>query len=70
MAVAVACACALPSSPLVPCADCGFKGVGGTCFIAGWWLLVVKFLVRCLLERILSLMAYILLELFVSFEIF
>ena len=44
--------------------------MGGTRFIAGWWLLVVKFLVRYLLERILALMAYILLELFVPFEIF
>ena len=43
---------------------------GEPIFIAGWWLLVVKFLVRCLLERILALMAYILVVLFVSFEIF
>ena len=70
MAIVVACVCALPSSPLVPYADLGFKGVGGTRFIVGWWLLVVKFLVRCLLERILALMVYILVLLFVSFEIF
>jgi membrane protein implicated in regulation of membrane protease activity len=44
--------------------------MGGACFIVGWWLLGVKFLVHCLLERILALMAYILLELFVPFEIF
>ena len=43
MAIAMACACALPSSPLAPYADRDFKGVGGTRFIAGWWLLVVKF---------------------------
>ena len=43
---------------------------GEPIFIAGWWLLVVEFLVRCLLERILALMADILLALFVFFEIF
>ena len=42
----------------------------GACFIVGWWLLVVKILVRYFLERILALMAYILLELFIPFEIF
>ena len=44
--------------------------MGGARFIVGCWLLGVKFLVRCLLERILALMAYILVVLFVSFEIF
>ena len=44
--------------------------MGGTRFIVGWWLLVMKFVVRCLLELILALMAYILVVLFVSFEIF
>ena len=28
-------------------------------FLAGWWLLIVKYLVRCLLERISALMAWI-----------
>ena len=44
--------------------------MGAARFIVGWWLFGVKFLVCCSLERILALMAYILLELFVPFEIF
>ena len=44
--------------------------MGGAHFIVGWWLLGVNFFVWCQLERILALMAYILLELFVPFEIF
>ena len=33
--------------------------VGGAHFIAMWWLLIVKYLVRCLLERISALTAWI-----------
>ena len=70
MVVVVACACALPSSPLRLMLIEVLRAWGEPVFIARWWLLVVNFLVRCLLERILALMAYILVVLLVSFEIF
>ena len=73
MAIDVAFACALPCPPLAPLRPMlteFLREWGESIFIVGWLLLVVKFLVRCLLERILALIACILLELSMPFEIF
>ena len=73
MAVAMALACAMPCSPLAPLRPMlteFLRAWGESVFIVGGWLSGVNIFVRCWLDRILALIARILLELFVPLEIF